>query len=120
MGLLTLDPILYDIHLARLLLIRARIARQLATIEKESTMYFGDTRTPEERAQELLDEAKALRKDAQDLLREVERENGRRFLADKPVFSLKAHLAGKFFKAWKEFDVEYAKIGAPLFGSDPE
>ena len=120
MGLLNLDPILYDIHLVRLLLIRARIARQIGTIAKETSMYFGDNSTPEERAQALLDEAKALRKAAQDLLREIERENGRRFLADKPVFSLKAHLAGKFFKAWQEFDVEYAKIGAPLFGSDPE
>ena len=120
MGLLDRDPILYDIHLVRLLLIRARIARQLGTIEQETGMYFGDNSTPEERAQVLLDEAKALRKDAQDLLREIERENGERFLADKPVFSLKAHLAGNFFKAWKEFDVEYAKIGAPLFGSDPE
>ena len=120
MGLLDRDPILYDIHLVRLLLIRARIVRQIGTIAKEFFMINPDAHTVLETAQAFLDEAKALRKDAQDLLREIERENGKRFLADKPVFSLKAHLAGKFFKAWKEFDVEYAKIGAPLFGSDPE
>ncbi len=57
MGLLTLDPILYDIHLARLLLVRARIARQLGTIEQETCMYSDDNSTPEERAQALLDEA---------------------------------------------------------------
>jgi len=110
----------YDIHLARRLLIKARIARQKATIAKEFDMYFGDKRTPEARAQELLDEAKDLRKGAQALLREVERLNGQRYLAGKPVFSLKDYLVGKLFKAWDEFDVEYARIGAPLFGSDPE
>ena len=56
----------YKIHMAKQALIKARIARQLGTIEQETSMYFGDNSTPEERAQVLLDEAKALRKDAQD------------------------------------------------------
>lgn len=83
-------------------------------------MLNPDAHTVLETAQEFLEEAKALRKDAQDLLREVERENGRLVMEGKDPFPLAKHLCGKFFKAWKEFDVEYAKIGAPLFGSDPE
>lgn len=83
-------------------------------------MYYGDGFTSVDDAQALLDEAKALRLEAQELLREVERTNGARFLHNNKVFALKDYLKGSFFKAWEEFDAEYAKIGAPLFGSDPE
>lgn len=108
------------IHKAKEALIGARIARQLATVEREFDMYFGDTSTPEEKAQVLLDEAKALRLEAQELLREVEKTNGERYLAGKVTFPLKNYLVGKFFKAWNEFDVQYAKLGAPFFGADIE
>lgn len=109
-----------DIHLAKGLLIKARIARQKATIEQELDMYFGDGQDNVDNPEALLAEARALRLEAQELLRKVEKLNGQRYLAGEKTFSLKDHLKGSFFKAWKEFDAEYAKIGAPLFGSDPE
>lgn len=114
------DFVKYDIHLVRLMLIHARIARQIGTIAKEFFMLNPEADTVLETAQEFLDEAKALRGDARKLLLEIERENGRLFVAGQPTVSLKDHLCGKFFKAWKEFDVEYARIGAPFFGRDPE
>lgn len=110
----------HKVHLAKLALIKARIARQQATIAKEFDMYCGDGFTSVDDAQALLDEAKALRLEAQELLRKVERLNGERFLVGKTTYPLMHYLKGSFFKAWKEFDAEYAKLGAPFFGSDPE
>lgn len=74
----------------------------------------------EERAMDLLEGAKTLRREAQELLRKVERLNGERFLVGETTYPLVHYLKGSFFKAWQEFDVEYAKIGSPFYGSDPE
>lgn len=114
------DFITYSIHTARKALIQARIARQKATIEQECDMVFGDESDIAGSTEELFAEAKALRLKAQELLRKVEKLNGQRFSAGETTFPLKDYLVGRFFKCWKEFDYEYAKIGAPLFGIDPE
>lgn len=110
----------YEIHLAKQALMKARIHRQLATIAKEMAMKEGYNDFLLREARELYREAKALRKEARDILLAVERSNGQRFQEGSLLFPLKHFLAGKFFKAWDEFDAEYAKIGAPLYGSDPE
>lgn len=114
------DFIKHDIHLAKRALIKARIARQKATVERELDMYFGSGQDNADNPQALLAKARALRKEAQELLVKVEKLNGERYLAGEKVFSLKDYLAGRFFKCWREFDAEYAKIGSPFFGSDPE
>lgn len=114
------DFIKYDIHLSRWLLIKARVARQQATIAKEFAMKEENPEHLLEKAQALYDEAEDLRKSAKALLVSVEMSNGRRFTNGQPVFPLKEYLKGKFYKAWDEFDLEYAKIGSPFYGRDPE
>lgn len=114
------DFIEYDIHLAKQILIQARIARQKATITKEFALINPYTVTLDAEIKALEDEAADLRKTARALLRDVERLNGKRYLEGEETFPLKDYLKGKFFKAWQEFDVEYARIGAPFFFSDPE
>lgn len=109
-----------DIHLAKQALIKARIARQIGTVTREMSMFSTNEPDAHAKAQALLDEAKELRLEAQELLREVERSNGCLHLAGLSVFPLKKYLAGKFYKTWNNFDAEYAEIGAPFFGSDPE
>jgi len=109
-----------SIHMARQALIKARIARQKATIAKDWLMYEHQGNAIEMHAQALLDEAKALRNEARDILLEIERGNGRRVVAGLGTFPLKDYLSGKFFRAWREFDVEYASIGLPFRGVDPE
>lgn len=108
------------INLAKRYLVHARIARQKATVAEEMAMHEGHNDFLLEQAKVNLKRAEEYRQEARALLREVERNNGARYMVGERTFPLKDYLVGKFFKTWDNFDAEYARVGAPFFGGDPE
>ncbi len=103
---------------ARELLISARINAQAAEVCAEFDALYGPDYNGYRSGQALVVAAKRDRKAARVSLKRVERLNGMLHMTNRIPMPLFYHLAGKHFRSWPEYLVQYE--ASPLFqGLDP-
>ncbi len=104
--------------LARVRLIRARIAKQVEQRHRDHIEKNGYDNSSHLAAMMCKEEARLSRTKAREALRLVENKNGMAYLNGQAVFPLKVWLKGHAFREWIEHEREYEKVS--LFqGSDP-
>ncbi|MEE8599434.1 MAG: hypothetical protein V3S69_08040 [Dehalococcoidales bacterium] len=95
------------IALARTLLVRARIAKQYSVVVMENPNNIGPASEIRRVATSYRQDAYAFRQEAREVLKFVERANGRRYMRGLAVLPLMSSLNGRAFRNWEEHETEY-------------